>query len=123
MVSKICSLEEGKFSQGNSWPHAEKATDGIRGENTQEAVVLSLNENTDRQIGGKKGSVCVWLHTQTHLRVNTQFQLIKGRNGHERVHVLRMKTEVVSMTVIGDGISHESFVICPHYQILKTFLT
>lgn len=67
--------------------------------------------------------MCVWLHMQTHLQVNTQFQLIKGRNGHERVHVLRMKTEVVSLTVIGDGISHESFVICPHYQILKTFLT
>lgn len=58
MVSKICSLEEGKFSQGNSWPRAEKATDGIRGENTQEAVVLSLNENTDRQIGGRR-EVCV----------------------------------------------------------------
>lgn len=68
MVSKICSLEEGRFSQGNSWPHAEKATDGIRRENTQETVILSLNENTER---GRR-EVCMWLHTQTHPQANTQ---------------------------------------------------
>lgn len=60
-------------------------------------------------------------YTDTSTSKHTQLQLIKGSNGHERVHALRMKTEVASMTLGGDGISHESFAICLYYQILKNF--
>jgi len=44
-VSKVCSSGEGRSSQGSSWLHVEKASDGIRRENMWEVVVIFFTES------------------------------------------------------------------------------